>query len=119
MRACKCTYFEILFRNILTRGNTVAASNSLKWKQVSSVSIQKFTSSLKSNLLSEQVLVTLLSSLCFSLPSVVDENTGSPKIVRWRTDGLQKPVLSPPAGNGLTPQMPMNLRAVGEKDFSD
>ncbi|GJJ14788.1 hypothetical protein Clacol_009056 [Clathrus columnatus] len=66
----------------------------------------------------KQVLVTLLSSLHFSLTSALDEK-GNVKVVRWRTDGIQKPVLCPPSGNDVTPQMPMDVRAVTADDFYD
>ncbi|KAI0922504.1 hypothetical protein AcW1_002875 [Taiwanofungus camphoratus] len=58
----------------------------------------------------KQVLTTLLSNIHFSLPS--------DKEIYWKNNGLQVPVVRPPAGDFQTPQVPLNTRLVREDDFS-
>ncbi|TCD65829.1 cytochrome P450-dit2 [Steccherinum ochraceum] len=59
----------------------------------------------------KQVLVTLLSTLHFSL---------SPeKEVRWMSNNFQTPVVKPPGGDGKTRQVPLMVRRVVEGDFLD
>ena len=65
---------------------------------------------------SEQVLVTLIPSLHFSLPSAVNEE-GVRKEIYWRMDGLQVPVVLPPHGDGKTTGVPLDIRAVKDSDF--
>ncbi|KAL4072764.1 cytochrome P450 [Scleroderma yunnanense] len=64
----------------------------------------------------KQVIVTLLSRLHFSLPSVPDEH-GQVKEIYWKISALQVPVVHPPLGDGITPQIPLGVRAVRDGDF--
>lgn len=57
----------------------------------------------------EQVLTTLLSTLHFSLPAE--------KEIYWKMNGLQVPVVRPPAGDGQTPQVPLKIRLVRDDDY--
>ncbi|KAF8875068.1 cytochrome P450 [Infundibulicybe gibba] len=65
----------------------------------------------------KQVLTTLLSTMHFALPSEVGEN-GQVKEIYWKYNGLQVPVIQPPAGDFRTPQVPLTLRPVRDSDFS-
>nr|BAK09473.1 cytochrome P450 [Postia placenta] len=56
-----------------------------------------------------QVLTTLLSTLHFSLPAE--------KEIYWKMNGLQVPVVRPPAGDGQTPQVPLKIRLVRDDDY--
>ncbi|EMD39638.1 hypothetical protein CERSUDRAFT_111948 [Gelatoporia subvermispora B] len=64
----------------------------------------------------KQILTTLLSTMHFALPSGADEH-GNRKQIRWKMNGLQVPVLDPPAGDGHTPQVPLDVRRVRAEDF--
>ena len=64
----------------------------------------------------EQVLVTLLSHVHLSVPSSVDEK-GNIKEIYWKVSGLQVPVVRQPAGDGKTPQAPLDIRLICDKDF--
>ncbi|THH27655.1 hypothetical protein EUX98_g6535 [Antrodiella citrinella] len=57
----------------------------------------------------KQVLTTLLSTLHFS-PSPDKE-------IRWMYNNFQTPVVRPPAGDGKTRQVPLNIRMVNRGDF--
>nr|BAK09506.1 cytochrome P450 [Postia placenta] len=57
----------------------------------------------------KQVLTTLLSTLHFSLPAE--------KEIYWKMNGLQVPVVRPPAGDGQTPQVPLKIRLVRDDDY--
>lgn len=57
----------------------------------------------------DQVLTTLLSTLHFSLPAE--------KEIYWKMNGLQVPVVRPPAGDGQTPQVPLKIRLVRDDDY--
>ncbi|KAG9315222.1 cytochrome P450 [Chiua virens] len=65
---------------------------------------------------SEQVLTTLVSRIHFALPSTADED-GNIKEVYWKMNGLQVPVVRPPAGDDVTAQVPLDLRVVQPGDF--
>lgn len=67
--------------------------------------------------LSEQVVTTLISRIHFALPSIPDEN-GNVKEIYWKTNGLQVPVVRPPAGDDVTAQVPLSLRLVQLGDFA-
>ncbi|GJJ06130.1 hypothetical protein Clacol_000319 [Clathrus columnatus] len=64
----------------------------------------------------KQVLVTLLSSLHFGLPSTPDAQ-GNKKEIYWKMNGLQVPVVREPAGDGKTATVPLDVRKVNESDF--
>jgi len=64
----------------------------------------------------KQVLTTLLSTLHFSLPSEVDAQ-GNIKEIYWKMNGLQVPVVRPPAGDNVTPRVPLTIRMVNKDDF--
>ena len=66
---------------------------------------------------SEQVLTTLISRIHFALPSTPDKN-GHIKEVYWKVNGLQVPVVRPPAGDDVTAQVPLDLRLVESGDFA-
>ncbi|KAH7913518.1 cytochrome P450 [Hygrophoropsis aurantiaca] len=59
----------------------------------------------------EQVLTTLIPRIHFALPPP------DVKEVYWKMNGLQIPVVLPPAGDGETSQVPLMLREVKEEDF--
>ncbi|KAH0833223.1 cytochrome P450 [Lanmaoa asiatica] len=65
---------------------------------------------------SEQVVTTLISRIHFALPSVPDGN-GNVKEIYWKINGLQVPVVRPPAGDDVTAQVPLDLRLVQPGDF--
>lgn len=69
------------------------------------------------NLLSqtEQVLVTLLSTMHFALPSTID-GSGTPKEIYWKMNGLQVPVVRPPTGDDQTPQVPLYVKLISAED---
>jgi len=64
----------------------------------------------------EQVIVALFSRLHFSLPSTPNER-GQVKEVYWKISALQVPVVRPPGGDGMTPQVPLGVRRVTDDDF--
>ena len=64
----------------------------------------------------EQVIAALLSRFHFSLPSTPDEH-GKVKEIYWKVSGLQVPVILPPSGDGMTPQIPLGVRRVKDGDF--
>jgi len=45
------------------------------------------------------------------------EPDGHVKEIEWKLKPLHIPVVNPPAGDGITPQVPLNLRHVTEEDF--
>ncbi|OCH90422.1 cytochrome P450 [Obba rivulosa] len=65
----------------------------------------------------KQILTTLLSAMHFALPAGTDAH-GHRKEIRWKMNGLQVPVLEPPAGDGRTPQVPLDARRVCPTDFA-
>jgi hypothetical protein len=64
----------------------------------------------------EQVLTTLVPRIHFALPASPDEH-GHVKQIYWKMNGLQVPVVRPPAGDHVTQQVPLDLRRVREEDF--
>ena len=60
---------------------------------------------------------TLLSTMHFSLPSSLDKD-GNKKEIYWKYDGIQVPIVIPPGGDGVTPQVPLDVRRVREEDFA-
>lgn len=66
----------------------------------------------------EQVLATLLPRLHFALPSAVEER-GNRKEVYWMMSGPQIPVVRPPFGDGMTAQVPLDVRLVMEEDYAE
>ncbi|KIJ54811.1 hypothetical protein M422DRAFT_64043 [Sphaerobolus stellatus SS14] len=65
----------------------------------------------------KQIVTTFLTHLHFSLPSSVDEN-GNKKDIYWKINGLQVPVVRPPAGDFSTPQVPLDVRLATDEDFA-
>ncbi|KAF8558177.1 cytochrome P450 [Imleria badia] len=65
----------------------------------------------------KQVVTTLISRIHFALPSIPDEN-GNVKEIYWKINGLQVPVVRPPAGDDVTAQVPLSLRLVQPGDFA-
>ncbi|KAG1746408.1 cytochrome P450 [Suillus lakei] len=64
----------------------------------------------------KQVLATLVLRLHFSLP--VERNAqGHVKEIQWKLQAFHIPVVKPPAGDGITPQVPLNVRLVTKDDF--
>lgn len=64
----------------------------------------------------KQVVVALLSRLHFSLPGTPDER-GQLKEIYWKISALQVPVVRPPSGDGVAPQVPLGVRRVRDDDF--
>jgi hypothetical protein len=54
--------------------------------------------------------------LHFVLPTDADAN-GHVKEIEWKLKGFHIPVIKPPAGDGVTLQVPLNVRLVQEEDF--
>ncbi|KZT05458.1 cytochrome P450 [Laetiporus sulphureus 93-53] len=65
----------------------------------------------------KQVVATLLPALSLELPSEPDES-GNVKEIYWKMNGLQVPVVRLPFGDDRTPQVPLTIRRVEERDFS-
>lgn len=64
----------------------------------------------------KQVIATLVLRLHFSLPT--EPNTqGHVKEIQWKLRAFHIPVVKPPAGDGVTPQVPLNVRLVKKDDF--
>ncbi|KAG2032102.1 cytochrome P450 [Suillus americanus] len=64
----------------------------------------------------KQVLTTLVPRIHFALPASTDRN-GYVKEIYWKMNGLQVPVVRPPAGDNVSAQVPLDLRKVCEQDF--
>ncbi|KAF8134953.1 cytochrome P450 [Boletus edulis] len=64
----------------------------------------------------KQVVTTLISRIHFALSTIPDEN-GNVKEIYWKINGLQVPVVRPPAGDDVTAQVPLSLRLVQPGDF--
>ncbi|KAG2153235.1 cytochrome P450 [Suillus clintonianus] len=64
----------------------------------------------------KQVLATLVLRLHFSLPTERNAQ-GHVKEIQWKLKGFHIPVVKSPAGDGVTPQVPLNVRQVREEDF--
>jgi hypothetical protein len=54
--------------------------------------------------------------LHFVLLTEPDTN-GHVKEIHWELKGFHIPVVKPPAGDGVTPQVPLNVRLVQDEDF--
>jgi len=52
----------------------------------------------------------------FTLPTDPGDD-GHIKEIEWKMKGFHIPVVKPPAGDGMTPQVPLNVRLVQEEDF--
>ncbi|KAG1746406.1 cytochrome P450 [Suillus lakei] len=64
----------------------------------------------------QQVLATLVLRLHFSLPTKQNAQ-GHAKEIQWKLRGFHIPVVKAPAGDGVTPQVPLNVRLVRDDDF--
>ncbi|KAG2153237.1 cytochrome P450, partial [Suillus clintonianus] len=64
----------------------------------------------------KQVLATLVLRLHFSLPTERNAQ-GHVKEIQWKLQAFHIPVVKPPAGDGVTPQVPLNVRLVKKDDF--
>ncbi|KAG6373384.1 cytochrome P450 [Boletus reticuloceps] len=64
----------------------------------------------------KQVVTTLISRIHFALSTIPDEK-GNVKEIYWKINGLQVPVVRPPAGDDVTAQVPLSLRLVQPGDF--
>ncbi|KAG1854210.1 cytochrome P450 [Suillus subalutaceus] len=64
----------------------------------------------------KQVIATLVMRLHFSLPTERNAQ-GYVKEIQWKLQAFHIPVVKPPAGDGVTPQVPLNVRLVKEDDF--
>lgn len=65
----------------------------------------------------KQVLATLVLRLHFSLPTQPNAR-GHVKEIQWKFKGFHIPVVKTPAGDGVTPQVPLNVRLVRTDDFA-
>lgn len=65
----------------------------------------------------KQVLATLLPRLHFALPSATNAD-GRKKEIYWKMSGPQIPVVQPPFGDGMSPQVPLDVRCVETEDFA-
>lgn len=68
------------------------------------------------DLVPEQVLATLLPRMHFSLPTVTDGH-GNRKEIYWNMSGPQIPTVRPPFGDGISAQVPLDIRRVKPEDF--
>jgi hypothetical protein len=66
---------------------------------------------------SEQIIAALVLHLHFVLPTDPDAN-GYIKEIQWKMKAFHTPVVKPPAGDGETPAVPLNVRLVQEEDFN-
>jgi hypothetical protein len=64
----------------------------------------------------EQVIASLLLRLHFALPTEPDAQ-GHVKEIQWKLGVSHIPVVKLPAGDGVTPQVPLSVRLVREEDF--
>lgn len=64
----------------------------------------------------KQVIATLVMRLHFSLPTERNAQ-GHAKEIQWKLQAFHIPVVKPPAGDGVTPQVPLNVRLVKKDDF--
>jgi hypothetical protein len=62
----------------------------------------------------EQVIASLMLRIHIGLPTEPNAE-GHVKEIQWR--GFHIPVVQPPAGDGITSQLPLNVRLVTEEDF--
>jgi len=66
---------------------------------------------------SEQTLTTLISRLSLNLPTALDAQ-GNKKIIYWKMNGAEVPVVLEPTGDGNTEQIPLDIRLVTGDDFN-
>ncbi|KAG2150531.1 cytochrome P450 [Suillus clintonianus] len=64
----------------------------------------------------KEILAALMLRLHFVLPTDPDAN-GHIKEIQWKLKVFHTPVVKLPAGDGVTPQVPLNVRLVQEEDF--
>ncbi|KAG1818048.1 cytochrome P450 [Suillus subaureus] len=64
----------------------------------------------------KEILAALILRLHFALPTDPDAN-GHIKEIQWKLKAFHTPVVKSPAGDGVTPQVPLNVRVVREEDF--
>ncbi|KAG0707410.1 cytochrome P450, partial [Suillus ampliporus] len=64
----------------------------------------------------KEVLAALMLRLHFGLPTDPDAN-GDVKEIQWKLNAFFTPIVKTPAGDGVTPQVPLNVRLVREEDF--
>jgi len=64
----------------------------------------------------KEIIAALMLRLHFGLPTDADSN-GHIKEIEWQLRGFHIPVVKPPAGDGITSQVPLNVRLVQEDDF--
>ncbi|KAG0694944.1 cytochrome P450 [Suillus ampliporus] len=64
----------------------------------------------------KEILAALMLRLHFGLPTDSDAN-GYTKEIQWKLEAFFTPVVKTPAGDGVTPQVPLNVRLVREEDF--
>ncbi|KAG1751445.1 cytochrome P450, partial [Suillus paluster] len=62
----------------------------------------------------KEILATLMLRLHFALPTDPDVH-GHVKEIQWELRSFFAPVVKPPAGDGVTPQVPFNVRLVREE----
>lgn len=65
----------------------------------------------------KQIIAALVLHLHFVLPTDPDVN-GYIKEIQWKMKAFHTPVVKPPAGDGETPAVPLNVRLVQEEDFN-
>lgn len=65
----------------------------------------------------KEILAALILRLHFALPTDPDAN-GYIKEIQWKLKAFHTPVVKAPAGDGVTPQVPLNVRMVREEDFA-
>jgi hypothetical protein len=59
----------------------------------------------------------LVLRLHFSLPTERNAQ-GHVKEIQWKLQAFHIPVVKSPAGDGVTPQVPLNVRLVKKDDFN-
>jgi cytochrome P450 len=64
----------------------------------------------------KQILAALVLRLHFVLPTDPDAN-GHTKEIQWKLKAFHTPVVKPPAGDGVSPAVPLKFRLVQEEDF--
>ncbi|KAG2142324.1 cytochrome P450 [Suillus bovinus] len=64
----------------------------------------------------KHVLATLVLRLHFSLPTERNAQ-GQVKEIQWKLQAFHIPVVKSPSGDGVTPQVPLNVRLVTKDDF--
>ncbi|KAG2078916.1 cytochrome P450 [Suillus decipiens] len=64
----------------------------------------------------KEIIAALVLRLHFVLPTDPDAN-GHVKEIQWKLKAFHTPVVKPPAGDGESPAVPLNVRLVQEEDF--